>query len=153
MNRILSSAALTAMAAALAACTTVGPDYTVPKDAVVQRDAARAPFMGAAEASYTSEALPADWWHLYQDPVLDRLVTKAFAANADLRVAAANLQRAHAVLEEVEEKKRPEVEMSVAPQYGRIAGASLGIPEQLPRTGLYEGDIKVAYQVDMWGRI
>ena len=153
MNRILSSAALTAMAAALAACTTVGPDYTVPKDAVVQRDAARAPFMGAAEASYTSEPLPADWWHLYQDPVLDRLVTKAFAANADLRVAAANLQRAHAVLEEVEEKKRPEVEMSVAPQYGRIAGASLGIPEQLPRTGLYEGDIKVAYQVDMWGRI
>jgi NodT family efflux transporter outer membrane factor (OMF) lipoprotein len=157
MNRIRSSArkvlTLTALAAALAACTTVGPDYHVPKDAVIERDAAKAPFMGAAEKPYTSEALPADWWRLYQDPLLDKLVAKAFSANADLRVAAANLERAHGVLEEVEEKKRPEVEMSAAPMYGRLAGESIGIPEQLPRSGLYDADVKVAYQVDMWGRI
>jgi outer membrane protein TolC len=137
---------LTALAAALAACTTVGPDYHVPKEAVVKRDAANAPFMGAAEQAFKSEPLPADWWRLYQDPVLDKLVAKAFAANADLRVAAANLERSHAVLEEVEEKKRPEVEMSAAPLYGRIAGASIGLPEQLPRTGIYEGEVKVAWQ-------
>jgi len=144
---------LTVLASALAACTTVGPDYHVPKEALVKREAANAPFMGAAEQPYKSEPLPADWWRLYQDPVLDRLVAKAFSANADLRVAAANLERAHAVLEEVEEKKRPEVEMSAAPMYGRIAGASIGLPEQLPRTGIYDGDIKVAYQLDMFGRI
>jgi NodT family efflux transporter outer membrane factor (OMF) lipoprotein len=157
MNRTICIAkktlTLSVLAAAVAACTTVGPDYHVPKEAVVKRDAANAPFMGAAEQPYKSEPLPADWWRLYQDPTLDKLVAKAFAANADLRVAAANLQRAHAVLEEVEEKKRPEVEMSAAPVYGRIAGASLGMPEQLPRTGIYDADIKVAYQVDMWGRI
>jgi NodT family efflux transporter outer membrane factor (OMF) lipoprotein len=144
---------LTALAAALAACTTVGPDYHVPKEAVVKRDAANARFMGAAEQAFKSEPLPADWWRLYQDPVLDKLVAKAFAENADLRVAAANLERSHAVLEEVEEKKRPEVEMSAAPLYGRIAGASIGLPEQLPRTGIYEGEVKVAWQTDMWGRI
>ena len=157
MNRIRSTTrhvlALSALAAALAACTTVGPDYHVPKEAVVQREAAKAPFMGAAEQAYKAEPLPADWWRLYQDPLLDRLVEKAFGANADLRVAAANLQRAHGVLEEVEEKKRPEVEASVAPVYGRIAGASIGLPEQLPRTGIYDGDVKVAYQLDVWGRI
>jgi len=141
------------LASALAACTTVGPDYHVPKEAVVKRDAANAKFMGASEQPYKSEPLPADWWRLYQDPVLDKLVAKAFAANADLRVAAANLERTHAVLEEVEEKKRPEVEMAAAPLYGRIAGASIGLPEQLPRTGIYDGDIKVAYQLDMFGRI
>jgi NodT family efflux transporter outer membrane factor (OMF) lipoprotein len=144
---------LTALAAALAACTTVGPDYHVPQEAVVKRDAANARFMGAAEQPFKSEPLPSDWWRLYDDPVLDKLVAKAFAANADLRVAAANLERSHAVLEEVEEKKRPEVEMSAAPVYGRIAGASLGLPEQLPRTGIYEGEVKVAWQTDMWGRI
>jgi NodT family efflux transporter outer membrane factor (OMF) lipoprotein len=157
MKRSLSVAkktlTLSVLAAALAACSTVGPDYHVPKEAVVKREAANAPFMGAAEQTYKSEPLPDDWWRLYQDPTLDKLVAKAFAANADLRVAAANLERAHAVLEEVEEKKRPEVEMSAAPMYGRIAGASIGLPEQLPRTGIYDGDIKVAYQVDMWGRI
>ena len=144
---------LTTMAVALAACTTVGPDYHVPEKAVVKRDAANAPFMGAAGQPYRSEPLPADWWRLYQDPVLDKLVTKAFAANADLRVAAANLARTHGVLEEVEEKKRPEVEMSAAPMYGRIAGASLGLPEQLPRTGIYDGDIKIGYLLDIWGRV
>ncbi len=157
MNLAYRTLTLTALAAALAAtlaaCTTVGPDYHVPKEAVVKRDAANARFMGAAEQSFKSEPLPSDWWRLYQDPVLDKLVARAFSANADLRVAAANLERSHAVLEEVEEKKRPEVEMSAAPLYGRIAGASIGLPEQLPRTGIYEGEVKVAWQTDMWGRI
>jgi NodT family efflux transporter outer membrane factor (OMF) lipoprotein len=144
---------LTVLAAALAACTTVGPDYHVPQEAVVKRADANAKFMGASEQPFKSDPLPADWWRLYQDPVLDKLITKAFAANADLRVAAANLERAHGVLEEVEEKKRPEVEMSAAPQYGRIAGASLGIPEQIPAGGLYDADIKIGYTLDMWGRI
>ncbi len=156
MHRYRSTAghalALTALAL-LAACTTVGPDYRVPQEAVIKRDAANAPLMGAREAPFKPDPLPADWWRLYQDPVLDRLIAKAFSANAELRVAAANLERAHAVLEEVEEHKRPEVEMGAAPLYGRIAGASIGLPEQLPRTGIYDGDIKVAYQVDMWGRI
>jgi NodT family efflux transporter outer membrane factor (OMF) lipoprotein len=142
-----------ALAALLTACTTVGPDYHLPKEAAVNHPGAQAPFLGAKEAPYASAPLPDDWWRLYQDPVLDALVAKAFAANADLRVAAANLERTHAVLEEVEEKKRPEVEMGATPGYGRIAGAALGIPEQLPRTGLYDADIKVAWQVDMWGRL
>lgn len=156
MHRSLSTAgsALTLTALALlAACTTVGPDYRVPQEAVMERDAANAPLMGAREAPFKPDPLPADWWRLYQDPMLDRLIAKAFSANAELRVAAANLERAHAVLEEAEEHKRPEVEMGAAPLYGRIAGASIGLPEQLPRTGIYDGDIKVAYQVDMWGRI
>jgi NodT family efflux transporter outer membrane factor (OMF) lipoprotein len=157
MTRFRSTAnkalTLTVLAAALAACTTVGPDYHVPKEAVVKRPEANAQFMGAAEKSFKSEPLPADWWHLYQDPVLDKLITKAFANNADLRVAAANLARAEGVLEEVEEKKRPEVEMAAEPQYGRIAGASLGIPEELPAGGLYNADIKIGYTLDVWGRI
>jgi NodT family efflux transporter outer membrane factor (OMF) lipoprotein len=157
MNRIRSFAhqafTLSLLAAALAACTTVGPDYHVPQDAVVKRPEANARFAGALEKAYKSDPLPADWWHLYQDPLLDQLIAKAFTANTDLRVAASNLQRAHAVLEEVEEKKRPEVEASVAPQYGRIAGASLGIPEQLPTGGLYDGEIRIGYTVDMWGRV
>lgn len=149
----LHTVALTLLAGALAACTTVGPNYKLPGNAVVMRPDANAPFAGAAEPAYRSAPLPADWWRLYNDPLLDQLIARAFAANTDLRVAAANLERIHAALEEVEEKKRPEVEASFAPQYGRIAGASLGIPETLPRTGLYEADVRVSWQTDMWGRI
>jgi NodT family efflux transporter outer membrane factor (OMF) lipoprotein len=156
MTAYRTIATRTAAAAALAlltACTTVGPDYKVPDSAVVKRPAAAAPFLGAAESPFRSEPLPADWWRLYHDRVLDGLIDKAFAANADLRVAAANLRRAHAVLEQVEEKKRPEVEMEAAPAYGRVAGAALGIPETLPDGGLYTSEIKVGYQLDLFGKI
>jgi NodT family efflux transporter outer membrane factor (OMF) lipoprotein len=148
-RRSAAAAALTA----LSACTTVGPNYHVPDNAVVNRPAAAAPFLGAGEKPFKSAPLPADWWRLYHDATLDKLITKAFAANTDLRVAAANLQRSHAVLEEVEEKKRPDVEMQAAPGYGRIAGASLGLPETLPDTGLYSGEVKVSYQLDLFGKI
>lgn len=153
MNRFIHTLTLTLLAASLAACRTVGPNYRVPDEAVIKRPAANAPFVGADESAYRSAPLPDDWWKLYQDPVLDRLIAKAFAANTDLRVAAANLERAGAIVDEVEEKKHPDIDASFAPQYGRIAGASLGIPETLPRTGLYEGDVRISYQVDMWGRI
>ncbi|MFL6676375.1 MAG: efflux transporter outer membrane subunit [Massilia sp.] len=139
--------------AALAACTTVGPDYKVPANAVVKRPGAAAPFVGAADTPYKAEPLPADWWRLYHDTTLDGLIAKAFKANTDLRVAAANLQRSHAIVEEVEEKKRPEVDMHAAPAYGRIAGMSLGIPEVLPDTGLYSMGVKVSYQLDLFGKI
>jgi NodT family efflux transporter outer membrane factor (OMF) lipoprotein len=152
-RHIATRAAVTAALAALAACTTVGPDYKVPANAVVKRDGAQAPFMGAGEAPFKAEPLPADWWRLYHDSVLDGLIAKAFSANADLRVAAANLQRAHAIVEQVEEKTRPEVEMEAMPAYGRISGMSLGIPETLPDTGLYTAEIKVGYQLDLFGKI
>lgn len=141
------------LATSLAACTTVGPDYRVPEQAVARRPEAAQPFLGANDKAFKSAPLPADWWRLYQDPTLDRLIAKAFAANADLRVAAANLARTNAVLDEVEERTRPEVDVTAAPQYGRIAGASLGIPEKLPAGGLYDGDIRIGYTLDVWGRI
>ncbi|WP_332876471.1 TolC family protein [Massilia sp. S19_KUP03_FR1] len=153
MNRATQTVTMTLLAAALAACTTVGPNYKVPQDAILNRPAANAPFLGASGTPFQSAPLPPAWWRLYQDPVLERLIVQAFAANTDLRMAAANLQRAHAIVEQVEEKKTPDVDAKIAPQYGRVAGSSLGIPEVLPRTGLYEGDIRVSYQVDMWGRI
>jgi outer membrane protein TolC len=40
--------------------------------------------------------VPNDWWRLYDDPALDRLVQASLAANADLRVAYANLDGARA---------------------------------------------------------
>ena len=155
MNRpsATKALALTLLAGALAACTTVGPNYKLPENAIVKRPDANAPFVGAFDKAYASAPLPADWWRLYNDPLLDQLIAQAFTANTDLRVAAANLERIHAALEEVEEKKKPDIDASFAPQYGRIAGASLGIPETLPRTGLYDADIKISWQTDMWGRI
>ncbi|MGZ5199107.1 MAG: efflux transporter outer membrane subunit [Telluria sp.] len=153
LTRFAKRSAIAAAALAVTACTTVGPDYKVPADAVVKRPEASKPFLGAGEKPFKSEPLPADWWRLYNDPVLDGLIAKAFKANTDLRVAAANLEHANAVLENVEEKKRPEIETEGALQRGRIAGASLALPEALPDMTIYTGEIKIAYLLDFFGKV
>lgn len=148
--KILSSVAL---AAALAACSTVGPNYAVPEQAVVKRPEAAAPFLGTQEAVYKQEPLPAHWWRLYDDPVLDQLIQKALAANTDLRVASANLARTRAVLDQTEEERKPKVSVSAAPGVGRSSGVTAGSKTALPDRFNYDAGLHVSYQTDMFGKI
>nr|WP_315252170.1 efflux transporter outer membrane subunit [uncultured Duganella sp.] len=142
-----------ALAAALAACSTVGPNYSVPAQAVVKRPEAAAPFLGTQEAAYKPEPLPAHWWRLYDDPVLDQLIRKALAANTDLRVASANLARTRAVLDQTEEERKPEVSVSASPGVGRSSGVTAGSKTALPDRFNYDAGIHVSYQTDMFGKI
>ena len=85
---------------ALAACTTVGPNYKVPEAAAVKSPAAQGPFLGASTPAVSQAPVPDDWWKLYDDPVLNELVTTALTANTDIRVAAANLALAQGEVDE-----------------------------------------------------
>ena len=87
----------------LSACA-VGPDYKRP--AALPPEQVR--LTEAIEnGAVTPSPLPPQWWQLFKDPELDRLVTQALAKNTDLRVAAANLQRARAVLSEAGAARLP----------------------------------------------
>jgi len=96
VNRRLS---ILVVALWLAGCAAVGPNYKLPPQAVVNAPAASGAFV-SAKAVTAPDAPPDHWWKLFNDPVLDRLVESAIAANTDLRVADANLERAHALLDE-----------------------------------------------------
>ena len=138
----------------LAACgTVVGPNYKLPDTAAVQRPDAAAPFMGAADKPFSQQPLPAQWWRLYRDSTLDALIDQAFQANTDLRVAAANLARAQAVVAEAEQLGRPGVDLSAAPNFGRAAGAASGSPHTLPDRASYDTGLHVSYQLDLFGKI
>ena len=143
-----------ALALLLAACgTVVGPHYRVPQAAVVNRPEAAAPFLGAAATPFSQQALPAQWWRLYRDSTLDALVKQALTANTDLRVAAANLARARAVLAEAEQLGRPGVDLSAAPAFGRAAGAASGSGHTLPERAGYDTGVHVSYQLDLFGKL
>ena len=146
-------AAAASLLTLLAACGTVGPDYRVPAEAAIRKPSAAAPFVGAAEATYSAAPLPPRWWRLYRDPALDRLVEQALAANADLRVADANLRRARALEQEVATAGRPALAASAAPAYGRPSAAARGLPEALPDAAFYDAGVSVSYQVDLFGKI
>jgi NodT family efflux transporter outer membrane factor (OMF) lipoprotein len=134
-------------ALALAACAT-GPNYRPQPIAA----SATAPFVMAQGSTVVSNAQPAgDWWRLYDDPVLDGLVQDALAANTDIRVAEARLQRARAALREERGAREPQVGLNGSVQYGRLSGPA--IPGE-KRTDVQVGlGLDVAYEVDLFGRI
>src|SRR5690606_21865453 len=94
-----------------------------------------------------------DWWRLYEDPRLDQLVDEALAANTDLRVAAANLARARAVLREVRAGRSVSTTIGASASYGRESGSALGGDESLPEGELYDVGLDVGYQIDLFGRL
>ncbi len=147
-------AVLAALALALAGCTAVGPDYHVPSGSVAQRQSAQVPFAEARSGPYRQEPLPAHWWRLYQDPVLDGLVQKALEINTDLRVAQANLERAQAAVREAQAQQRPGIGVNATPTYGHSSGLQQLQPGvDPPNHWSYSGGVSVSYQLDLFGQI
>lgn len=146
MKRYLS---LIASTVALAGCTTVGPDY----EPELPRATAQAALVSADDGPFVPASPPSDWWVLYDDPVLDGLVADALSANTDLRMAAANLARARAVLREVRAGRSIDTSISGGASYGRQSGAALGSDESLPDGESYDAGLDLSYQVDLVGRV
>jgi multidrug efflux system outer membrane protein len=144
-NSILGFASLLT----LAACADgVGPDYARPQTA---SSAAQA-FIGTTKAPVTAEAPSDSWWQLYQDPVLDRLVADALAANKDLAVAQANLAKARAVLRESRSDRLPQTQIGAGANYTRL-------PEGQRPAGAkredwsYDAGLSISYEIDLFGRV
>ncbi|HEU4563182.1 MAG TPA: TolC family protein [Gemmatimonadaceae bacterium] len=132
---------------------TVGPDYAPP----AQVDGGAPPTIASAAepiyaAASAADTLQSAWWHLYQDPTLDTLVSQALAANTDLRVAAANLERSRAVLQEVSGGTRPTLGADASVVRTQPSGAAQGRPE-LPEVTAYDVGMSASYQLDLFGRV
>lgn len=139
---------LTAAGLSLAGCA-VGPNYVSP--------ASKAPAQGeltqASAPGFVPDEPPADWWKLYDTPVIDRLVGEALAANTDLRVAAANLREARATLHETRAQRLPSTTINAQGGYGQTSGSTLGLNGSGPRGDSYDIGFDVGYQVDLFGKI
>ncbi|MEO7178095.1 MAG: TolC family protein [Allosphingosinicella sp.] len=136
------SALAAASALALAACTTVGPDYKTP----APNAPSQAPFASAVSPAFTGDEPPGRWWSLFQDPILDGLIEQALAANTDLRVAAANLALARAILRETRAGRLPTTGLSGGATYANQPGPG-GADTN------FDVGLDVGYQLDLFGRI
>lgn len=152
-NRLITALLAAGVAMGLTGCVTVGPDYKIPENAVVNKTEANSDFASGRNKAFTQNALPNNWWRLYDDPVLNDLIEKALVTNADLRVAAANLARARAVVEEVEMGRIPQVGVSAQPKFGRDSAAAKGYETRLPDKWTGDAGINISYQVDLFGKI
>ncbi|MDE1146500.1 MAG: efflux transporter outer membrane subunit [Azospirillaceae bacterium] len=134
----------------LSACVTVGPDYQKPADP----PAAGAGFIRADAALKTEEPVQ-DWWRLLGDPVLDRLVADAVAANLDLKAADASVRASRAQLAVVGARQIPSLDGSAA--YSRTRASSAvqqGLPDQqLPDSNLTSTGLNLAWEIDLFGQV
>jgi outer membrane protein, multidrug efflux system len=134
---------------ALGGCAAVGPNYQGPTESKIDTTSAQ----GAFISSNNEQPLHKNWWQLYRDPALNKLLEDAFAANTDLRQAAANLARSRALVGEAQSLQRPNISMNAAPGYGRASGAAKGSPKALEDDFSYDTGVNVAYQFDLVGKI
>jgi NodT family efflux transporter outer membrane factor (OMF) lipoprotein len=97
-----ASALALAASLTLAGCA-VGPDFHTPAaptdraytpQPIVSTAAPEAPVAGGAQAFSSTTPLPAEWWHQFNSPALDKLVAEALARNSDLAAARAALKAA-----------------------------------------------------------
>lgn len=140
----LHRAAVSALALLASAC------MSVPKPPpTVATATATGPFAALPVASIAP--VPDDWWRLYDDPALDELVRAALAANADLRVAYANLDGARAALRQARAVRLPQT----------VTESSLGVdnPASQPSasgnvpTTDYDIAATASWDFDLFGRL
>lgn len=133
-------------AAALAGCT-LGPDYRRPEIA------APAAFQyEPKDAAATADTL---WWQQFHDPVLDGLITEALAHNANVQIAAANVEQAAALLTQTRSQLFPALGVGAGAQRERTrepAFAAL-IPNYPNPASAYQAALQASWELDLWGRI
>ena len=142
MRRILPLAAL-----ALAGCIKVGPDYTRPEVVALPAEYPTAVAPGEA-------VVPADWWTIYSDATLNDLVASARKANADVRLAAARVQEAEAVLREARASLFPDV--SAGYNYSRSRVSTTSVPPPPAGTIIRPSHqlalASTSFELDFWGK-
>ncbi len=124
----------------------VGPNYVRPKVDV--------PASFRYEVKEAKETANTAWWGQFQDPVLDAMIEEALANNKNVKVAAANVEAAAAVLTQTRAPLFPQIGYSGSATRQRLTeeGATplLGVPN--PQNS-YQMLATASWEIDLWGRI
>ncbi len=144
VERIATRATPLLMLALLGGCA-LGPDY--------QRPALVMPATYREEPALAGQELPADWWTLYNDATLTRLVSDVLKNTADARIAAAQVEEAEAVLRQVNAGLFPEFDLAGGATRSRVS-TETATPNLAPlvrderRIG-----VSTAFELDFWGKL
>ena len=134
----------------LTACT-VGPDYERPKLDIPGQYNAEVPVSGSPSAGQPS-VMRADWWTLFNDAELNRLVSLALANNADLKMAFARIVQAQGLAMQAGAAQYPSLSLNGSGTRASKGPAASG-------TGLtyqdnnYTGNVGLSYEIDLWGQV
>ncbi len=136
----------------LSACQMVGPDYQLPRDSAINRPDLQGELAGRS-VNTVSAPVPEHWWRLYQDPRLDELVQQAMASNTDLRIAAANLQRARYQTAEAQAAGGFTNSATLGVQRLQESGEAFLLADKVPVANVGDVGLTTSYQFDLFGTL
>lgn len=127
----------------------VGPDYQRP-DVTLPSTYPQAEQAKAGQGTVTAE-----WWKLYNDPVLNGLIDATLKNNVDLRKAMARIDEAEAVFAEANTGLFPEFDINAASTKARSSTLTAqqlppGTPAVTKSTRL---TLSTSFELDLWGRL
>ena len=133
----------------LSACASLGPDFETP-EAPVADD-----WMQAEQAGVNYQVADhPEWWTVFNDPVLDRLIETARSQNLSLRSAGLRVLQANAQLGIATGKKFPQVQQITGSasnvKISENGADNVALLEN--NFGLYNLDFGLSWEVDFWGR-
>lgn len=132
------------LATAILAGCAVGPNYKRPT--IVPPAVTRGQIEPAKAASLAD--LP--WWEVFQDPVLQQLVTEAVGGNYDLQAAVFRIEQARQQIGIARADMLPQIDYRGAASRQR-SFQTTNLPNQT--FNLFLGSFNLAWEIDVWGRI
>lgn len=141
------------------------------RTAVVKRILLSVAFLGGCSTQPTYERPPVElpaawkasaprfaedgrWWRIYEDLSLEKMIEEAFEQNADLRIAAARVDEARALLGEARSDLFPQVDAQGSASRQRTSRATATSFAGMPREfSSYRATLDVSYELDLFGRL
>jgi NodT family efflux transporter outer membrane factor (OMF) lipoprotein len=106
------------------------------------------------EAHPSDDIIRADWWKIFDDPVLDALEEQAMEANPDLEAAAERFMQARDMMMKSRSKLIPHIGAAAVPRVGRESESRLFRAPNAPRSDQGIGLAGLAqWEPDFWSQI
>ncbi|WP_394790894.1 efflux transporter outer membrane subunit [Rhodoferax sp.] len=149
-NKPFHSAPRFALAATLLAGLAACANYS---GITPQSSLREAPSLGLNANGPAVAAIDAEWWHGFQDPQLDRLVTQALEGSPNLKLAQARLRRAQAVADATHAADLPRVDADIEGQRQRYTENGL-YPAPLAGGNYNSGTAQLtsSWELDFFGK-
>lgn len=133
----------------LSGCVRLGPDFSPPGEAWVEQW--RSPAIEQASQQREGADIR-DWWRVFDDPLLDRLIAEADAHNAGLRIAGLRVMEARAQLGIARSGRYPQLQQATADSVYLDRNQSGGRNPQDSRFWQHSLGLDIGWELDFWGR-
>ena len=143
----MRSAYVANLASVLLAGCAVGPNYHRPTVVV--------PAAFLYEPAQAAAAANVDWWTQFNDPVLDQLIRDGLANNKSIKIAAANVEQASAIVTSTRAPLFPQVNYQAeAGRYKFSQHSTTALPGNISNpTNFYQVLGGASWEIDLWGRV